>query len=90
MGRARESSAVDIVRGDPAVNRYWDLIASSLTEEDKQVLLEKIVELWITVRGHSLASEWLHDYKREKTLIGRKKGLRKSLFRAKEKGANDI
>ena len=28
---ARESSAVDIVRGDPAVNRYWDLIASSLT-----------------------------------------------------------
>jgi len=72
------------ITNDEDVKFYW-LIASADFEIDDQeihdLLLEKIAELYVTVRGFSYASGWLEKYKqRTKQATQRTKSLRRELY----------
>ena len=42
---------------------HWSLIAATWDDEVAAKLMTMIVELWVTVRGFSLASAWIERYK---------------------------
>ena len=44
----------------------------------KKMQLQRYVT-WVTIRGFSMASTWLEEYK--KTRVAKKRGLRKDLYR---------
>ena len=57
----------------------WSPLIGAINEDDNaQELLGTIVELWITIRGHSLTATWLEDYKKAaKKSVKKSKRLRK-------------
>ena len=74
------------VTEDDDVLFYWLIVAADFEIDDDEVhkvLLHKIAELYITVRGFSLASGWLEKYKqRTKKSTQRTKSLRRDLHDA--------
>ena len=74
------------VTSDDDVQFYWLIVTADFEIDDNEVhgiLLEKIVELYITVRGFSLASGWLEWYKQlMKQSTQRTKSLRRELHDA--------
>ena len=55
------------------------MLTAESEDEDAQVVLEMLINLWITIRGFSFAGSWLEMYKQEK-----KKGLQRSKALRKE------
>ena len=56
---------------------HWSMITATW---DTIKLMEMIVELWITVRGFSLASAWIEQYKKvTKKTLQKSKPLRKQI-----------
>ena len=77
------------VIADDDVKFYWLIVAADFEIEDTDLhneLLYKIIELYLTVRGHSYCSMWLEHYKqREQKNTQRSKGLRKELYSSHSK-----
>ena len=49
---------------DDDVQFYWSLLSIDVdTEDNAACLLKEIVELWLTIRGFSIAGQWLEIYK---------------------------
>ena len=47
------------------VQFYWIMLSTDIQDEQtSQDLLREIVELWLTIRGFSIAREWMEMYKR--------------------------
>ena len=71
---------------DADVQQQWDMTSSDIDDEsEKNILLKKIVTIWVMMRGFSLASSWLGKYKQAKCVATKKKkGLRKTLSRASD------
>ena len=69
------------VIADPKVELSWTILSSDIDDEDEAgKLLQEIVKLWVTIRGFSLTSNWMEQYKRKKQTTTKKaKSLRKSL-----------
>jgi len=71
------------VTSDNDVQFYWLIATADFDVEDYEIhdtLLLKIVELYVTVRGFSLASGWLEKYKqRTKKSTQRTKSLRREI-----------
>ena len=60
---------------------YWDLITGMWNDEEREALLNMIVELWVTIRGFAYASGWMEQYKQAaKKSIQKSKGIRKKLI----------
>ena len=59
--------------GNQDVVFYWSIAAAQFDEKEAELLLEKITDLWITVRGFAYTSGWLEQYKQKE-----KKGIQKS------------
>ena len=57
--------------GDDAVQNKWSDLADEWEEEAK-VLLDMIIELWVTVRGHSAAGAMMENP--EQTITAKIKG----------------
>lgn len=74
---------VKLVCEDEDVQFYWSILSIDIdTEHNAVLLLKEIVELWLTIRGFSIAGQWLEIYKNNKALTTKKsKSLRKSLKR---------
>lgn len=72
---------VDDVTSDEDVLFQWSLSSVYIASEASSIeLLQKIVGLWLTIRGFSIANEWLEKYKWDnKKSSVRAKGLRKTL-----------
>ena len=74
---------VQKVTGDEDVQFYWLIVTADFEIDDHtihEILLNKIVELFLTVRGFSLASGWLEKYKQcTKQPTQRMKSLRREL-----------
>ncbi len=81
QGRTVKETVLDAATNDDDVCFYWSLISQDINEEETSLeLLHEIINLWVTVRGFSLASTWLEVYKRAaKTTVSKKTGLRKGL-----------
>ena len=72
---------IDTVASDDDVQFFWALLTCDIQrEEDAITLLKDIVELWLTIRGFSVAGAWLEQHKQKSRTNSRKsKGLRKKL-----------
>ena len=79
-GSSKESLHYTII-ADEDVQFYWSMVSVDLTDElSSTELLQHIVEMWVKIRGFSMTSAWLEEYKcasQKKTKA--KKGLRKQL-----------
>ena len=63
------------------VNFYWSMVSSNWQEEVAMVLLDMLVDHWISIRGHSTASAWLEEEKKDKKkTVQKSKGVRKQLL----------
>ena len=75
---------VDEVTSDSSVQFHWSMIAADLDEEIGQQLLVEIVQLWLTVRGFSVAGAFVEQYIQITKASTRKStSLRKGLKRKK-------
>ena len=59
---------------------YWELISGMWEVEERDTLLQMIIEQWITIRGFSYASAWMECHKQmAKKGVQKSKGIRKKL-----------
>ena len=71
------------VTSDEDVLFNWSLCSVYVPNDESIELLTDIVHLWLTIRGFSLAKEWMERFKWDKGISGTKnKGLRKGLKRS--------
>ena len=50
---------------DEDVQFYWSMVSVDIEDETKSLeLLQSIVELWVRIRGFSITSAWMEQYKR--------------------------
>ena len=62
-----KQSVIKAITEDDDVQFYWTLISQDIEKEDHAIeLLLDIADMWVKIRGFSLASSWLEEYK-EKT-----------------------
>ena len=75
-----------IIQQDENVLFSWMVITVDLSNDDSKILLRDIIQWWITIRGFSLASRFMEEYKEatKQTMRG-KKSLRKELSQAAKK-----
>lgn len=72
---------VKAITEDCDVQFHWTLISHMIDEEeDAIIVLEGLASMWVTIRGFSLASTWLEEYKRSKKItVSKTKALRNTL-----------
>ena len=77
---------------DEDVLFFWSLSSVDIVdEEESKELLNHIVKLWLTIRGFSLANEWVEKYKwKHHASTVKAKSLRKGLKSAQQKKRDDI
>ncbi len=75
------SDVINSISSDANVQWYWTLASKSINSpEDAEWLLKEIVKLFVTVRGFSIAANWMELYKTEEKKTSKKStGLRKQL-----------
>ena len=69
------------------VRFYWSMVSVDILDEAAVTeLLQSIVTLWVRIRGFSITSAWLEQYKNAtQTSTKAQKGLRKQLGKSKSK-----
>ena len=71
--------AIAEIMNSDNVLQCWSLICTTLEPEESDILLSKLTELWVTIRGFSYAGNLLEQYKQSAKTSTKKKSLRKSL-----------
>ena len=79
-----KKSIVDSVLKDTDVRFFWSMLSVDVDiEEDANELLVNIIDMWLTIRGFSIAGSLLEEYKRiAKTNTSKTSSLRKGLQKA--------
>ena len=68
------------IASDAEVQFWWAIVAIDVGDETEDAnLLHEIVNSWVTIRGFSMTSNWLEQYKLAKKSIKKTKSLRKGL-----------
>lgn len=76
VGPSQQDSIVSAVAADESVQFYWTILSVDISDEGQAVqVLKEIVELWVNIRGFSIAGAWLAKYSN----TTKKKALRKEL-----------
>ena len=77
----KKEIVISAVISDESVQFFWTMISVDISNEEHAIqLLREIVALWITIRGYSIAGEWLEKYKQVKKSGTKKcRSLRKDL-----------
>ena len=71
---------INSVAQDEEVLFYWSMNSIDIAEETHSTeLLSNIISLWVTIRGFSIASTWMEEYKRATSTTKPKHSLRKGL-----------
>ena len=72
---------LELVVCDEMVQLKWKSVGADIVDdEDANDLLHQIVDMWITMRGFSITSKWMEDYKLAKNKTVKKaKSLRREL-----------
>ena len=69
----KKEIVISTALGNESLQFYWTILSVDIsTEEDAIKLLREIVSFWITIRGFSIAGEWLEKYKQVKKSETRK------------------
>ena len=86
-GKADQSKEeiVSCIVEDTDIQFSWLLLCLDLDDEElSNELLKHVVEMWLTIRGFSMADAWMEYYKQsDESNTKSKKGLRKGLKRKK-------
>ena len=61
-GRSKHE-AISHILENPDMDFYWSVITDGLRSDYSSQLLHEIATLWFTIRGFSVASRLLEDYK---------------------------
>ena len=77
----RKEELITSTAQDDTVQFYWTMLSADIDGEEESVeLLRDIVELWLTIRGFSIAGQWMEIYKKCSSKTTKKsKSLRKTL-----------
>ena len=76
-----KDNAIKAISLDENVLFYWELLSGMWEEDERDALLQMVIELWVTIRGFAYASGWLEHYKQTtKTSLQKSKGVRKKLI----------
>ena len=59
-----KQEAISQIVGNPIKDFYWNLITDRLKIHWSSQFLSEISTLWLTIRGFSVTSKLLEDYKR--------------------------
>ena len=70
---------IGILLEDNTIQFYWSMMTFDIDSKTAQNVLQDIVRLWITIRGHSYASAIVEEYKHLNGALKRTKSLRKEL-----------
>ena len=72
---------IDVIGSDEDVQWYWIVVSQSIESlEDAEWLLKENIKLFVTIRGFSMAANWMEVYKVEaKKSTKKSTGLRKQL-----------
>ena len=54
---------VSDIKSDEDLLIYWDMLAVCVSAQQADELLTDIVMLWLSIRGHSIATAWLKEFK---------------------------
>ena len=69
------------ITSDEDVRFNWCIAAADFGEAEEKILLEMIVELWVTIRGFYFVSGWIEQYKQaNKKTLQKSKALCSGLF----------
>lgn len=83
LARNSTSNKNDIVHAlltDETVQQYWWTICIDGCEEDAEELMTLIIDMWVTMRGFTITSMWMEEYKRATSKnVKKSKSLRKEL-----------
>ena len=63
------------ITSDEDIQFHWCVAAAAFGKEEGKILLNMIIELWVTVHGFSFVSGWLEQFKQEDS--SEKQGLTK-------------
>ena len=75
-----KNAMIGVIEGDEDVKLRWAEVSDEWEPEESQILFAKIVNLWVTMRGFSYASEWMEKWKQEtKKSVQKSQALRKTL-----------
>ena len=74
-----KQSVIKLITEDDDVQFYWTLISQDIEKDHVIELLADIADMWVTIRGFSLASSWLEEYER-KAKVSKSRALRKDLY----------
>ena len=76
-----KKSVLDVIVRNKNIQFYWTLLSQDIDKpENSELLLTEIVNLWVTIRGFSMAASWLEEYKKNhKKTTQKSTGLRKSI-----------
>ena len=66
MTEGFKSTVVKAIMENEEVLFHWCMLTAESEDKDAEVVFGMLVDMWITVRGFSFASQWLEVYKREK------------------------
>ena len=50
----------------------WDILTGQLSHQKAIVLLQEIIDLWLTIRGHAFAKQLMEEHKADKEKVTRK------------------
>ena len=74
------AQATSAIKSNDDVLFFWSMLSAEWDETSATNLFDRIIHLWITIRGFSYASAWMEKYKNAKKVSTQKsKGLRKQL-----------
>ena len=72
---------VSKIASDEAVQFHWSVVAADFGEAEEKILLDMIIDLWVTIRGFSFVSGWIEAYKQSnKRNLQKSKALRSDLY----------
>ena len=91
-GTMSKEQLFTLIMDDEDVNFLWSMLSINIDSKYSDNLLRTIVEKWVTLRGFTITSSWLQEYKDIKAKqVSKKKALRKELAKKKsKKGSTDL
>ena len=81
MSNGERQNLIKDVQSCEEVNFLWRVVAADMSAEVSGILLDMIIDMWVTIRGFSFAKCYMQLYKqREKKMTQCSKGLWKELY----------
>ena len=79
------------VASDSDIQFVWSIVSNMEDEDDliSQQLLASILKEWVVLRGHSICSHFMEEYKRLHAQTKKKKSLRRELKRKEATSKKD-